>query len=115
MKWKAIIGLFVLLSVLSCSRQKVATPEVLLSESQMIDIMTDVQIIEADINFRKMKGMDIDSLPIEFYDQLFEHYGITDSIFRENMEYYTLNPAVLENIMDSVSNRLLKMQTGSIQ
>ena len=106
------MGMFVVLSALSCNRQETPTPEVFLSEGQMIDIMTDVQIIEADINYRKSKGMDVDSIPILFYDQLFEHYGITDSIFRENMEYYTLFPATLESIMDSVTNRLLKAQSA---
>ena len=113
MKWKAIIGMIAVLSVLSCDRQKNATPEGLLSESQMIDIMTDVQIIEADINSRRAKGMNTDSLSVAFYDQLFEHYGITDSIFSFNLKYYTQNLATLENIMDSVTNRLLKAQMES--
>ena len=43
-----------------------------------------------------------------YYDQLFEHYGITDSIFSQNMQYYTERPEVLERIMDSVTQRLLK-------
>lgn len=113
MKWKAIIGMIAVLSVLSCDRQKNATPEGLLSESQMIDIMTDVQIIEADINSRRAKGMNTDSLSVAFYDQLFEHYGITDSIFSFNLKYYTQNLTALENIMDSVTNRLLKAQMES--
>lgn len=114
MKRKAILGLFVMLSALSCNRQKIAAPEHLLTESQMIDIMTDVQIIEADINNRKTKGMNTDSVAIMFYNQLFEHYGITDSVFRESLEHYTLDPAALENIMDSVTNRLLKAQSDSV-
>ena len=113
MKWKAIIGIMVALSVISCHRQETHVPEVLLSESQMIDIITDVQIIEADINSRKAKGENIGSDPVDFYNQLFEHYGITDSIFSENMKYYTHDQAVLENIMDSVTNRLLKAQQDS--
>ncbi|MCQ2301778.1 MAG: DUF4296 domain-containing protein [Bacteroidales bacterium] len=113
MKWKAIIGMIAVLSVLSCNRQKNVTPDYVLSESQMIDIMTDVQIIEADINNRRTKGLGTDSISIIFYDQLFEHYGITDSIFDLNLKYYTYNPTVLENIMDSVTNRLLKAQMES--
>ena len=113
MKWKAIIGILVALSVLSCHRQDDNMPEVLLSESQMIDIMTDVQIIEADLNSRRNKGENIDTLPASFYNQLFEHYGITDSIFNQSMRYYTYNPKALEDIMDSVTNRLLKAQAES--
>ena len=96
-------------------------PECLLTEHEMIDILTDVQIIEADINYQKSQEKDQkeeDSVEIvpkdylkmsrEYYYQLFAHYGITDSIFSQNMRYYTEHPEVLERIMDSVTNRLAK-------
>ena len=93
-------------------------PERVLSEREMIDIMTDVQIIEADINYRKSQEMEAVSSPNDYreltrsyYDQLFEHYGITDSIFSQNMRYYTERPAQLEKIMDSVFQRLTKAQS----
>ena len=90
-------------------------PERLLTESEMIDMMTDVQIIEAEVNYRKTQ---VDSLPLDFrkltqsyYDQLYEHYGITDSIFSQNLKYYSERPEVLEKIMDSVMQRLLREQS----
>jgi hypothetical protein len=49
----------------------------------------------------------------DYYAQLFEHYGITDSIFEQNLKYYTERPAELEKIMDSVMQRLTKEQTIS--
>lgn len=96
-------------------------PERLLSEHEMIDIMTDVQIIEADINYQKTQERERDpndtteivpkdyvKMSREYYAQLFEHHGITDSIFSQNMRYYTERPIVLERIMDSVTQRLTK-------
>ena len=98
-------------------------PERLLSEAEMIDIMTDVQIIEADINYQKSQEREHkDSIPAKpvdyvklsklYYDQLFEHYGITDSIFSQNMRYYTERPDQLEKIMDSVMQRFVRAQSG---
>ena len=94
-------------------------PERLLTEQEMMDVMADVQIIEADINHQKTlarEQKEQDSVEIvpkdyikmarEYYDQLFEHYGITDSIFEQNIRYYSARPEVLERIMDSVMNRL---------
>ncbi len=99
-------------------------PERLLSEQEMITVMTDVQIIEADINYQKTQERERDpkdttkvepkdyfKMSREYYDQLFEHYNITDSIFSQNIRYYTERPEVLERIMDSVANRLTKAQT----
>jgi deoxyadenosine/deoxycytidine kinase len=124
MKRLSIIILFFVLVTNCGHKDKGFMPERLLNEQEMIDIMTDVQIIEADINFQKSKERERDpndttviapkdyvKISREYYDQLFEHYHITDSIFVQNMRYYTLQPATLEKIMDSVMNRLAKEQS----
>ena len=114
--------LFVLFLLPACgSRDKGIMPERLLTEQEMIDVMTDVQIIEADINYQKSQDRNRDpndtvkrvpkdyvKMSKEYYGQLFEHYGITDSIFVQNMRYYAERPVVLERVMDSVVQRLTK-------
>lgn len=98
----------VLLLFSACgNRSKTIMPSCILTEQEMISIMTDVQILEADLNHKKSKGKMIGNMPKEYYNQLFEHYGITDSIFAENMRYYTHDPATMERIMDSVTERLI--------
>lgn len=123
MKKLSIIILFFLL-VTACGRkEKGFMPERLLTEQEMITLMTDVQIIEADINRQKTQERERDlndttkvepkdyvAISRDYYAQLFEHYGITDSIFTQNIQYYTEHPADLERIMDSVMQRLMKEQ-----
>ena len=92
---------------------KTVKPFRLLTEQEMIAIMYDMQILEADMNYRKSKDKMTDEMPKEYYSQLFEHYGITDSIFDENLHYYTHDPALMERVMDSVTQRLTKIQTTS--
>lgn len=89
---------------MSCANKqtKVTAPNVLLSEPQMVDIMTDVYILENAINHRRGKGISTNNLKTKGYEALFEHYGITDSIFYENMDYYNDNPVVMKRVMDSV-------------
>ena len=98
-------------------------PERLLTEQEMITIMTDVSVIEAEITYLKMQERERDpndtttvvakdfvKMSRDYYAQLFEHYGITDSILEQNMRYYTERPEVLERIMDSAMQRLIKEQ-----
>ena len=126
MKKFSRITLCLILATLFGCKDKGFKPERLLSEPEMINIMTDVQIIEADINYQKMEERERDPkdttkvVPVDYvkisrdyYSQLFEHYGITDSIFAQNIKYYTERPLVLERIMDSVTNRLVKEQSTS--
>ena len=112
--------LALLFLVAACgNKEKGFVPEHLLSEQEMINVMTDVQIIEADVNYRKMQEKTSENVPMDYknltrsyYDQLFSHYGITDSIFMQNMRYYTEHSIQLEKIMDSVSQRIVKAQAA---
>lgn len=117
--------LIVLLLFSACGRKdKGFMPERLLNEHEMINIMADVQVIESDINYQKKQERERDPndttkivakdyirMSRGYYTQLFEHYGITDSIFAQNMQYYTERPEVLERIMDSVMQRLIRVQS----
>lgn len=124
MRRLVLLSLLFVLATACGRRDKGFMPERLLSEQEMIAIMTDVQIIEADINYQKTQEHEQkpdDTIKIvpkdyvrmsrDYYDQLFEHYGITDSIFVQNMKYYTERPEVLGRIMDSVMQRLTKEQS----
>ena len=117
-----LVLLFVLAA--ACGRKDSFIPDRLLTEQEMVDIMADVQIIEADINHQKTQERDAnDSIKTEpkdfvriseeYYRPLFEHYQITDSIFTQNIRYYTERPAVLERIMDSIVQRLTREQPTS--
>lgn len=113
MRKSCLLALLALLLCFSCNnKDKVRKPKVFLTEQQMIDVLSDSYLIEAEFNQKKTLGIDITDLQKVYYDQIFEHYGINDSIFEANMYYYTHQLPTLERIMDSVTNRLLKMQNA---
>ena len=83
----------------------------LLTEPQMIDVMTDVQIMEGIISYKRNSNQKTTYLKTIGYDTLFSHYGITDSIFEENLKYYNdVDPHTLIRIMDSVEARIGRMK-----
>ena len=107
---KALLLLFVICFFLSCGRENKPAPSVFLTEHQMIDIMTDVQIMEGIISYKKNANQLTSYLKTIGYDTLFAHYGITDSIFEENLKYYNVvDPHALIRIMDSVEVRIAGM------
>ena len=109
---KSLFLLFVICFFLSCSgERKKQVPSVFLTESQMVDVMTDVQIMEATISYKKNANQKTEYLKTIGYDTLFAHYGITDSIFKLNVVYYNdAEPQTLIRIMDSVESRLAAMK-----
>ena len=109
---KIVVFAFSLLFFFSCdSEKKRPAPTVLLTEPQMVDVMMDVQIMEATISYKKNVNQKTEYLKTIGYDTLFSHYGITDSIFKENLTYYyDVEPQTLIRIVDSVEAHLLKMK-----
>ena len=107
-----LLAAVLLSTAFACSRG-MEKPEVFLDEPQMIDVMTDSYLIEAMLGQMKSEGKDIAQFQAEYYSQMFEHYGINDSVFEQNMRYYTERPDVLERIMESVKQRLTQAQSTS--
>ena len=106
LQWTSLV-LLLAVGLGSCgNKTKVNVPDPLLTEPQMVEVLSDVYVVEAILNQKKAQGQPCDSLTNTYYEQLFEHYGITDSILDANMDYYAHYPEILERIMDSVVNRL---------
>ena len=109
---KSLLLLFIICFFFSCdSKSKRPAPTVLLSEPQMVEVLTDVQIMESIVSYKRNDNQKVARIKTVGFDTLFSHYGITDSIFRENMTYYNeVEPQTLVRIIDSVEARLLKMK-----
>ena len=109
---KLLFLLFVICLFFSCSSEKKKqAPTVRLSETEMVDVLTDVQVMEAAIAYKKNINQPTEYLKTRGYDTIFAHYGITDSIFKVNMVYYyDLEPLTLIRIYDSVESRLARMK-----
>jgi hypothetical protein len=109
---KSLLLLFVICFFFSCSSEKKKqAPTVLLSETEMVDVITDVQIMEAAIGYKKNVNQPTEYLKTIGYDTIFSHYGITDSIFKANMVYYyDAEPLTLIRIYDSVEAHLARMK-----
>lgn len=101
-----------LLLVMSCTdrHDKHAEPAVLLPEARMVEIITDVQIMEQAINLRRGRSKSIYNLKTHGFKEIFTHYNITDSIFFENVDYYNSTPETMKRIMDSVGANFQRMQ-----
>ena len=82
----------------------------MLPEEQMIEVMSDVYVLENAINHRRGKGIKTVNLKTKGFDAIFSHYGINDSIFNLNLNYYNDNPEKMRKVMDSVNARFQRIQ-----
>lgn len=107
-------GLVVMLLLTSCFREK--APEEVLSEEEMVRVLTEIYIAEekaglAGVPYDSLKGL----FP-KFSVKVFEKTGVAESTFRQSMEYYLAEPEKLENIYTALIDSLnLKAQGGGVK
>lgn len=109
---KLYILVFGLLFLVSCKYNKPqgTIPSVLIPENKMVEILTDIQIMESAINYKKNTNQVTYNLKEKGYDTIFSHHGITDSIFFENVSFYNANTETMNRIFDSITKRLEREQ-----
>jgi len=97
--------------VVSCDKQKSTQSEKLnLTEKQMIEIIKEIQITEAALNYKRNIGSSVEENKDLYFDLVFKNHKITPEIFKENLLQYSKSPEKLEAIYDSVIISLTKMQ-----
>jgi hypothetical protein len=105
----ALLSFFTL--TYACSSKSTGSkPEVLLSEERMIEITTDIQLVEAALNYRRNIGQDYTGTKVDYYAELFKRHGIDQQIYQANVEFYNRNPEQMEKIYDAVLLKLNDLQ-----
>ena len=103
------------LAAFSCQDvHKAEKPDDLIAEDQMIDILTELSLVQAARNFNKQKLEDLGINPDEY---IYEKYGIDSLQFEKSSDYYAENYLEYDRMYDSVKTRIekLKVRLDSIR
>ena len=93
------------MAIVSCHKKNKEVVDVdIIPEKRMIEIIHDVQLIEAKINYRQSQGGLPQKLTIEYYNGLFKKFNINRLEFEKSIEYYAERPSEFENIYMNVLN-----------
>ncbi len=112
MKKLLLINLIWLLSCSSGNNKQVATPpENIIPKDQLIELLVDVQLIEAAIKSDDTRKKDSKSYSTYYYTFLFEKYGTSKENFIESLLYYQQNINEFDEMYTEVIKRLSKFQS----
>ena len=101
-----IRSLFILLFLLTSCKSDENTDQ-FFSKDFMKEILKSVQIIESKYQHQKVIDSEIASYNLKSdYDSIFSLHGINDSLFIQNLEFYSNNPKMLEEIYKDIINEL---------
>lgn len=111
-----LLLLFILMGFSSCynvNKNEAQPPSKLLSKSEMVSLLTEIQITEAGFTINK-NIKDANSLKPKYYNKILNNCSITSEQFKENVEYYHHSPKVMEEIYEIVLKNLSTIQSDVI-
>jgi len=86
-------------------------PENMLTKDQMVDILTDLQLAEGILTFRRIEKLPVTNYGESLYNKVIEEHHITRHQLQENIDFYNNDPKLMEKIYEEVLARLTKMQS----
>lgn len=102
--------IFSLTSCYNVNENKTTIPDVLLTKEQVVEVLTEIQLVEAGFSISETKTIEKKRKP-KFYDKILDKYGITLVQLRANVNYYQATPKVMEEIYESVLANLSRIQS----
>ncbi len=101
------LGFLIFSCTSSKSNEGKSKPENLIEVKKMIDILVDIQLVEASLVKKRGKNEDTDFYSNYYYKNIFEKYGITKNQYDLSLEYYKNNIEIFDKIYQEVSDSLL--------
>jgi len=90
--------------VAACAKKEIIAKE------KMVDVMTDVMLMESANAINYNHGLLPDSLWEKDYAVVFTKHGVSKEAFKDAIAYYQEHPDQFSGIMEKVITRLQKMQ-----
>lgn len=108
---KALLLLSILVLFFACApqKQKAEKPNPFITEEKMIDVLTDVHIIEGSRTGLTIMG---DTVGIAvYYHKLFLKHNITKEGYQNNFDYYLKDPEHLDLMYEKVIENLTVLES----
>jgi hypothetical protein len=83
----------------------------IIEKAKMINILTDINLVEASLRSNQPRSAADSLRTIAFYNEIFKKYNTNRVQFDNSIRFYSKNPEVLGKIYDEVIARLSRMQS----
>ena len=108
-----LLYIMFVLTVSSCSDPVEIPPDVL-SQEKMAAILTDVQLVEAQIQMEQLERNDSTKAVVYgYYKYIFQKHKISPEQFKTSFMFYSNHLDMLEHVYDDVLVNLSKREAGA--
>jgi hypothetical protein len=98
----------------SCTQHSAPKPKPFLSQKQMVELLTDMQLTEIALQQMQIRYHYLDSIQLytnAVYAELFGKYGLNKESFEANLYYRTYHSRNLEKIYTKVHQNLHRLDS----
>ena len=89
--------------LLACSSSKERTPEGILPKKELVSILKEVHLAEANFELLKTNSKEVaQNTLLNNYQEIYSKYNIDENEFQQTLEYYANHPEKLEGIYSKV-------------
>lgn len=107
---KKYFAVFVFL-LFSCSNDSLKTPDHVIRRDTLVNMLIDIQIIEAGISMNQIMPDSILPVVKSYYAELFHKYNTSPKRFNQSVAWYTKNAKLFEKMLEEALNRLMQNQS----
>jgi hypothetical protein len=97
---------FIICMIMGCNVPD-QTPDPLLNEVVMSNILLDVHLLESKINTLGKKGDTSFQIYDHFEKLILEKHGVDSLVYTQNLAYYLEHPSLLEKVYTAIIDSLL--------
>jgi hypothetical protein len=98
----------ILLLLAACSEPPPVPPPDLIPRDRFVQVMADVQVIEARINHEMVVDQRTDGPAQRYYDDLYAEHGISKEQYARTYQWYTEHPLQMKALYEDVLTELGK-------
>lgn len=98
---------------ISCEDQVTEVPSHLMSEQEFAETYAEVQLLEASIKQKLLRGRDSEQEIREYYKEIFEEKGRSQALFEETKSWYAKHPELMQQMVEKAMEVISTMQAGT--
>ena len=85
-------------------------PDRLLPEDSLIEILTEVQLADGAITYKRISHKKTGNDKEKYYAYIYQKYHLTPKLLKQNIDYYNTEPEKMIAIYDKVLARLSQLE-----
>jgi len=112
---KTAFTVLLLSALTSCYHEvkdTVSRPDRLLSEDSLVEVLTEVQLADGAITYKRISHKKPGNDKEKYYAYIYQKYHLTPELLKHNIDYYNTDPDKMIAIYDKVLAKLSQLEAN---